>query len=137
MIKIDVRKALARGQFAGDIQTEFQADGSLLEIPYVEFSSPVAACLHYKIAGDDSVVITGEIRFSLKGACSRCLKETEQTFSGEVDARYVLRGAADEDYRYTGGVVDLSDCLKDAVMLALPMRLECGEDCSLPAWKES
>lgn len=137
MITIDVRKALSRRQYAGDVALEFQADESLLEIPYVKFSSPVTANLRYEIAEDDSVEITGEIRFSLKGACSRCLKETEQTFCGEVDALYVARGGESEDYRYKNGVIDLSDCLNDAVMLALPMRLECGENCVAPEWKES
>lgn len=135
-LTIDVRKLNAQKKYAGDVTFEFEGDNSLIDIPYVTFSAPITARLHYEILEDDSVEITGSVTFSLKGACSRCLKEAEQTFLGEVDAYFVPRGGEDEDYRYTSGVIDLSDCLGDAIMLALPGRLVCGENCIALEWNE-
>lgn len=134
MFQIDVRKLNAQKKYAGDLSFGYDEDDGLIDIPYVKFSSPVSVSLHYEILEDDSVEITGSIAFSLKGACSRCLSETEQRFSGEVDAYFVTHGGEEEDYRYQNGVIDLRDCLKDAVLLALPPRLVCGENCVVPSW---
>ncbi len=136
MMTIDVRKLNVQKKYTGDLAFEFEGDESLLEIPYVAFSSPVKAELHYEILEDDSVEVTGSIFFSLKGACSRCLSETERSYVGEVDAYFLPRGGESEDYRYTNGVIDLSDCLNDALMLALPPRLECAEECIPLEWHE-
>lgn len=134
-MKFDVRKAVARGQFEGDLSFEFAGDNGLITLPYTEFSSPVKAQLRFEIDGDE-VEFTGEIAFTLKGACSRCLKETEQSFTGEVEARYLPQKTESEDYSYRGGVIDLTDCLADAVMIALPSKLLCGENCVPPAWRD-
>lgn len=134
--KIDVRQLNAQKKYAGDYAFEYEGDNSLIGIPYAKFSAPVSVTLHYEILEDDSVEITGKISFTLKGACSRCLNEAEQTFRGEIDAYFVPKGGESEDYRYTGGVVDLRDCLNDAVMLTLPARLVCGENCIPLEWNE-
>lgn len=134
--KIDVRKLNAQKKYAGDYAFEYEGDSSLIGIPYVSFSSPVGVRLHFEILEDDSVEITGSVNYTLKGACSRCLNETEQAFQGEIDAYFVPHGGESEDYRYTGGIIDLRDCLNDAVMLSLPARLVCGENCVPLEWKE-
>ncbi len=136
MMTIDVRKLNVQKKYAGELSFEFEGDESFIGIPFVTFSSPVKADLHYEILEDDSVEVTGCITFSLKGSCSRCLNETEQTFVGEVDAYFVPKGGEDDDYRYTGGVIHLNDCLCDALMLCMPARLECGENCVALEWHE-
>ena len=134
--KIDVRKLNAQKKYAGDLAFEYEGEQSLIDSPYAAFSAPVGVNLHYEILEDDSVEITGCVTFTLKGCCSRCLNAAEQTFSGELDAYFVPRGGESEDYRYTGGVIDLRDCLNDAVMLSLPARLVCGKNCIPLEWKE-
>ncbi len=133
---IDVRKLNVQKKYAGELSFEFEGDPSLIEIPYVSFSSPVVANLHYEILEDDSVEVTGTLTFSLKGACSRCLNEAERTFTGEVDGYFVTKDAESEDYLYSGGVIHLNDCLRDSLMLAMPMVLECGEECIPLQWNE-
>ncbi len=136
MMTIDVRKLNAQKKYAGDLSFEFEGDESFIGIPFVSFSSSVKAELHYEILEDDSVEVTGSIAFSLKGACSRCLSETEQTFIGEVDAYFVPCGGESEDYRYQSGVICLNDCLSDALMLSMPSRLECKSECVALEWHE-
>ena len=134
---IDVRKCNAEKRYAGDLELEFEGEESLVEIPYVSFSSPVRAKLHYEILEDDSVEVKGEISFSLKGACSRCLKETEQHIVGEAEGYFLPNGDPNgEDYAYHGGIVDLREFLRDAVLWNMPARLLCNDNCSAPEYRE-
>ncbi len=134
-MKIDVRKCNAEHKYAGDFVFETEGDDSLIDIPYVFFSSRLKWSLHYEILEDDSVEVTGKVTFSLKGLCSRCLSETEQTFSGQAEGCYSSE-EGEEDYSYKNGVVDLSEFLRDAVLDTLPPRLICGETCVPPEYKE-
>jgi len=135
---IDVRRLSAKKIYAGDMEFPYEAKQDWIDIPYVSFQGPVLVKLHYEILEDNSVEITGEVKFTLKGACSRCLKETSHDFTGEVDAYYVENGKGDDEaYSYTGGVVDLNPCLSEAIMLALPNVLVCGEDCKPLEWHEN
>ena len=136
MLTIDVRKLNSRKEYAGDLNFGYDAPQELIDIPYVEFGGPVQVSLHFDILEDDSVEVKGTVAFVLKGKCSRCLKDAQQAFSGEIDAYFVPDGGESEDYRYSGGKIDLSDCLNDAIMLALPSRLVCGDGCVGSEWKE-
>lgn len=133
--EIDVRRCIAKKIYAGELVFEFEGDDELVDIPYVKFSSPVKASLRYEIYEDDSVDVTGSIAFTLKGLCSRCLAETEQNFSGEVNACFVPNGGDGEEYGYTQGKIDLTEALRDAVMYAMPQRLVCENACNLPEWE--
>lgn len=134
--EIDVRGCVARKKYTGELSLEYEADNSLIDIPYVTFASPVKAALRYEIFEDDSVEVKGVIAFTLKGLCSRCLSETERQFEGEVDAVFVpnLKEEGDE-YGYSNGRVKLDEALRDALLFALPARLECENACELPEWE--
>lgn len=123
-------------QYEGDLTFEFEGDNALIDIPTVTFSSPVTARLHYEIREDNCVEITGELRFSLKGECSRCLSETEQSFEEEIEILFVPRRSDGEEYSYQNGIVDLSEALRDSLSFALPKRLLCSENCLAPAYQE-
>ena len=135
---IDVRKCNAEGKYTGTLDFEFEGDESLIDIPFVTFASPVHAVLDYEIYEDNSVEVKGELSFTLKGACSRCLKETEQRILYEAEAFFVPRGAkaGEEDYTYRNGIVDLDEFLRDTVLFALPSALFCAEGCSAPEYNE-
>lgn len=134
-MKLDVRKCNAERKYAGELVFQTEGDLSLIEIPFVTFASPVKAELHYEILEDDSVEFTGRISFTLKGLCSRCLKETSQSYSQEVEGCYSPK-QGEEEYFYRNGVVDLNDFIRDAVMQALPYSLLCEENCVPPEYKE-
>ena len=99
--RIDVRSAIARKQFSEELIFEYGADWSLLDIPFVSFSSPVCVTLRYEILENDDVEITGQMRFSLKGECSRCLSDAEQSFTAELDALFVMGESDGESYGYS------------------------------------
>lgn len=137
MVEIDVRRCLNRKEYGGELSFSFEAGNDLIDIPFVAFSSPVKALLRYEIFGNGEVSVTGTVAFSLKGACSRCLSEIEREFTGEADALFVPGKGDGVDYGYTGGRVNLEEALRDAVLTALPQRLECEEECKLPEWDEN
>lgn len=123
--KIDVRSLVANKTYAGELSFEFEAV-DLLDIPFVEFSSPVKAELGYEIFEDNSVEVRGRFTYSLKGACSRCLSETQKTFTAEVEGVFEAGKGDGESYGYINSV-DLGEFLRDSLAFALPSRLLCGE----------
>ncbi len=123
--KIDVRGAIARKKFSDELSFEYEADEALLDIPFVSFSSPVKAVVRYEILKNDDVEISGEIRFSLKGDCSRCLNDTEREFPQEINGLFVSGEGDGESYGYRNGVLDLEEFLRDSLLVALPTRLLC------------
>ena len=135
---IDVRKCNAERKYTGELNFEFEGDDSLIDIPFVCFSSPVRCRLRFEIYEDNSVGVAGELSFSLKGACSRCLKETENCISYETEVLFVPQGKkADEaDYIYKNGIVELDEFLRDTVLFALPSALHCPEGCSAPEYNQ-
>ena len=135
---IDVRKCNAEGKYTGTLDFEFEGDASLIDIPFVSFSTPVRAVLDYEIFEDNSVEVKGELSFTLEGACSRCLKPTKEHIVTEAEALFVPKGgkAEEEDYTYRNGIVDLGEFLRDTVLFALPSALFCAEGCSAPEYNE-
>ena len=134
MVNIDVMRAQALGKLDGDLSFEIPAEDSLLDIPFVAFSSPVYVTARYEIFDDGKVEVSGTVKFSLKGLCSRCMKETEQEISGELIALFVPNGEDGEDYAYTNGRIKLDEAVRDAVTFALPNSFLCGENCEIPAF---
>ncbi|HIZ63053.1 MAG TPA: DUF177 domain-containing protein [Firmicutes bacterium] len=123
--EIDVRGCIARKTLEGTLAFSYEADESLLDIPFVKFAGPVRAELTYRIFDDFTVEVKGTLAFRLEGSCSRCLEETSSDIVYEAEG-YFARGEDDgETYGYTNGKVLLDDFLRDTLMFALPPRLLC------------
>lgn len=125
---IDVRKLNAQKKYSGTLEFEYEAPENLIDIPFVKFSSPVKVEAEYELFEDDSLELRGKILYTLGGQCSRCLKETSERVEGELDA-YFQPFKGGEDYAYSGGVIDLTNAVNDAIMSSMPRTLSCGENC--------
>lgn len=125
---IDVRKLNAQKKYSGRLEFEYEAPENLIDIPFVKFSSPVKVEAEYELFEDDSLELRGKILYTLEGQCSRCLKETSERVEGELDA-YFQPFKGGEDYAYSGGVIDLTNAVNDAIMSSMPRTLSCGENC--------
>lgn len=125
--KIDVRGLAAKKIDTGELSFDYEAPDDLIDIPFVAFSSPVRVSLRYEIFEDNAVEVNGFVRFSLKGNCSRCMSETEQVFEENAEGVFKPGEGDGIDYGYRNGSVDLSEFVRDAVLIALPPRLLCGE----------
>jgi uncharacterized protein len=72
------------------------------------------------------------VRFDahLEGACMRCMGSAAQSIS--VDAREVDQPGDDEELHspyLDGAVLDIRGWARDALALAMPAQVVCGEDC--------
>jgi uncharacterized protein len=91
----------------------------------------------------DTVVVTGSLEFAATLACSRCLRRFSQGYRTAIDLCYrpaaaprPARGHETEltagdlvEIGYRQGEIDLWPELRDAVLLALPVKPLCGDDC--------
>ncbi len=90
----------------------------------------------------EGVLVTGTARAPLAGECVRCLEPLEQELEVDFqemfsypDADSRLRQAEPEEdteeetFFVEDGLFDLEPVLRDAVVLALPLRPVCREDC--------
>ncbi len=97
--------------------------------------------LHVQRRGQD-VFVQGEVRASLKFECGRCLESfpfpVEATISqmlrpegsSRVEAKEIELAPDDLDYAtYSGEELLLESVVEESLLLSLPMRPLCSEDC--------
>ena len=125
---IDIRKLNAQKKYSGSMEFTYSAPESLIEIPFVKFAGPVVVRFDYDLYEDDSMDIKGSVSYRLEGKCSRCLNEAAVDVVGELEA-YFQDSKTPEDYAYTGGVINLTNAVDDAIMSSMPYLLSCGDDC--------
>ena len=123
--EIDVRTLLAKKIWEGTLSFSFVPEAELIEIPYTSFEGEAAVRLSYRICEDNSVDVEGEIRFTLAGDCSRCLRPARRQIAGNVSGCFFPGESDGENYGYRGGKIALGELLRDSVMFALPSRLLC------------
>ena len=91
---------------------------------------------------DDSVRISGPVRSTVLMSCSRCLEEFSCSLNTYLDiemepkrllphgAEVELRPDDLDIYYYDGDEIDLDPLIYDEVLLNLPVRPLCREDCA-------
>ncbi len=80
----------------------------------------------------EGVLATGQAAAKLTGECARCLDPIEDSVEVQFQELYVYpesEAEADEASRLEGELLDLEPVLRDSVVLALPFRPVCAEDC--------
>lgn len=100
----------------------------------IAYVGPVSLSGTYMLA-DETVLVRGEARAVIQSPCARCLTPTNTSVTAEVDEAFIRdKGDGeldiDEDqYTYTGHVLELDDAVRTAILLELPSRILCKEDC--------
>lgn len=74
------------------------------------------------------VMVTGEARFTTTNRCDRCL--TEWTSHGQIRVAQLYGDDPDAEYLIEGDELDLEPMLRDEVVLSMPLRPVCREDCA-------
>ena len=128
MMIIDIRKLNAQKLYTGSMEFEYSAPKELIEIPFVAFVGAVKVQFDYELYEDNSIEFRGSVSYTLEGQCSRCLEKASAQVKGELDAYFEPRKDS-EDYSYSGGIVDLTKAVNDAIMASMPYLLTCKEDC--------
>ena len=84
------------------------------------------------MAGDDgSVTLDGKLTTVAHTSCANCLAPASGTIEGEFRETFIFEGDPedDESFAYTGSALDLEKLTLTYVLLNMPMRFLCREDC--------
>lgn len=75
--------------------------------------------------------LEGCLKTNYTAKCFRCLKEMDESIEIDITEDFVEAGKGDTDEAYTfeGNYIDLDKPLKDNIILSLPTRKLCKEDC--------
>ena len=107
-----------------------------VEIEEMEVLSDPVAFSNVAVQGEffgagERVSIRGEITSTVTSRCAKCLEPVELKLNAEMDAQYARQiDPEDPDlYSFEGSKADLTDAVRDALLLELPYRFLCSEDC--------
>ena len=123
---IDFRKIARSGKTEESFFFEFTPNNQVIDIPDAEFSAPVKVSGTAYLTDMHSAYIEGEIMFSVKANCTRCLEPTEKQFVAE----FAEQVSSDEDsYPVKNDSVDLTKIIEDKIIMTIPVSFLCREDC--------
>ena len=99
----------------------------------IAYVRPVSLSGTYMLA-DETVIVRGIARAVIQSPCARCLRPTETEVEAELEEAFIRDTgepqALDEDqYMYSGHVLELDEAVRTALLLEMPSRILCKEDC--------
>jgi len=77
----------------------------------------------------EGILATAEFTARTTGICSRCLDETSDDIDVEIQELFMYRPEQEDDFVVEQDRIDLEQALIDSVVLALPLKPLCSEDC--------
>ena len=85
----------------------------------------------YLCPGDNRISLRAEVHADVDTRCSRCLEPVRISVMADVDALFDRQENPDDPdlYSFEASTVELTDAVRDALLLELPMRILCAEDC--------
>jgi len=133
---IDVHELPRRAGESKNINTVIKLPNSLSNGPVVVPSETEVDLELLLEAVVDGVLVTGEVYLEAETECSRCLDPVEFEIDAKITDLYVYEDKeinsddeADEIRKMQGDLIDLEPALIDAVVLELPTRPLCNDDC--------
>ncbi len=77
------------------------------------------------------LAVRGKLTTAVKLACDRCMSEYEYELTAQVDG--LFKDQPDEDsWPIVDGGIDLDPLVRESIVLAVPARKLCKEDCTVP-----
>jgi uncharacterized protein len=127
-MNIDIADAVRN---EGEVYTALY-DGPLQSVDFMgeHFEFPaVHTEAEYRFDGE-GLSIDGSLNAEIDTECSRCLEKLRYPINIEF-SEYYKKQAVEEDgiYSYESDIIDLTKMLQDNVIINLPMRFLCREDC--------
>lgn len=125
---IDVKKLKYGGKDGCSFHFEYESDNSTITLPDAEYIRPISVTGALTLGGNE-VYAEGEIEYSVRTKCSRCLDDVifhnvvafDETYSEDKD---------DEDaYLYKKGLVDFTEMVNEKLLLSFPYSVFCSDDC--------
>lgn len=132
-MKLDITKGIQRKgvDVAFDLLESWGEDRWNGDV--ITFVRPVSFSGTYMLA-DETVIVRGIARATLESPCARCLKPAVTEVSAEVSEAFTRdkgqgQEPGEDGYLYTGHVLELDEAVRTALLLELPSRILCREDC--------
>lgn len=127
-MSINVAKA-NQGEFYPFNQT-ISANNDILSGQLANFDGDVAVEGSYVVSGDN-VYVDSIVNYSIVFKCARCLTDVKKEFSIKCSASFYLEGEEQEEgyYPYNNNLVDMTEPVLQEIILNLPSRVLCKEDC--------
>ena len=124
---INVSDLLGNEASSRPVTVTESVDWKIEMIQVAEDPPLVADLMLHPVSG--GIAVTGRVQFTTKDLCFRCLKETLTNRDTSIGALYDRVNDDDESYPLDGHEIDVSQMLRDEVMLSLPIVEDCGDDC--------
>lgn len=82
-------------------------------------------------ASGETVSLRGTARGTVHAHCARCLTPVARNVEAELAAEFAHTPDPEDpdQYSYEASTIDLTDPVRDALVLELPIRFLCAEDC--------
>jgi uncharacterized protein len=116
------------------IETEIGPDEPFCQFQDYWLTRPLVFRGVLQKSGEEIYNLSGRIQTAFAGECARCLVRVESAVDLPVSecfrpAAQAETGEDDDCYRFDGFVLDIGQAIRDNLLLALPQRLLCREDC--------
>jgi uncharacterized protein len=115
-MKICVNEILKQGL---DVEKDLDPGAMGLETPQIGYPSKIKVSAHLE-KEKDTVYARVHITATEMMTCSRCLEQFNNTLEKDADFIYQLNGEH---------IIDLSDNIKDTIILEYPIQQLCKADC--------
>ena len=124
----------------GDFAHVYQPDDLNPVDERVSLTEPVTVSGRVRLAGNE-VFVKGHVETRAQVECDRCLKHVEASVNAEFTLEYIpgseyeSSGAAElteEELSvavFDGQALDVDEIVKEQILLAVPTRMLCREDC--------
>ncbi|MBQ7235666.1 MAG: DUF177 domain-containing protein, partial [Clostridia bacterium] len=124
---LDLRKLKRSGKDQSDFFFEYSPEKDLIDIPSAEIKGAVKVSGSVQITGDHSCYIEGEVVFTVKGECTRCLNDAENVYVAEF--KEAVEENNPDGYSVKNDTVDLSIIVDDVIAMNVPVSFLCDENC--------
>lgn len=132
-MKLDITKGIQRKGVDVPFDLEDAWNEDRWNGDTIAYIGPVSFSGTYMLA-DETVIVRGTACANVQAPCARCLAPTVISVTAEVEEAFVRdvdgeANAQEEEYTYSGHVLNLDEAVRTALLLELPSRILCREDC--------
>lgn len=124
---IDLKKIERSGKSECDFHFDYVPENNLSQIPNTEIVLPISVTGTVFLTGKHACYIEGEVGYTLKGECTRCLEQTSMPLAFDFALEVDVFG--ENGYPLKNDMVDLSKIVDDEILMNTPVTLLCDENC--------
>jgi uncharacterized protein len=135
MLRVDLGRLAREGTVL--VEAQVPADDGLWRDSDNRWDGPVDVRLRASYAGSGEVVVRGKVRGKLERECRRCLRPVEEDFDHELTLVFASEATGEDTdegdafvYEPRGGWLDVSDAVREEVILAMNPYVVCDPECS-------